>query len=279
MKVSTSPSPTFIQPTEFNALDHEKKFKFILAGLFFFIIVYVCGLAWAIWQFDEAGGLFSVGPLQLTGDLGKTQEAGMSTLVSWVFRGNMGVTALSMLTSTACGVYANRGFVTPPPNPPSAPIRVNIPFSTLNFAIALGIVVAIVLNLVFNLEGIGGLFMSSVLLGFLLCNKKARKYVALCLRQLIDRFTVGGNDSFDPIVSLALVVRALIERFTVGGHNSVAPIVSIAVVEGDQVAPPRQLATRGWGPAQASRWAMPSERYAVTLPEFLNVMDVTETSM
>ena len=27
------------------------------------------------------------------------------------------------------------------------------------------------------------------------------------------------------------------------------------------------------------RWAEPSDRYAVFLPEFLNIMDVTETSM
>ena len=94
------------------------------------------------------------------------------------------------------------------------------------------------------------------------------------MRQLIDRLTIGGNDSFDPIVSLALVVRALIERLTVGGHNSVAPNVSIAVVGGDQVAqvaPPPQLSTR--------RWAVPSDRYSVTLPEFLDVIDVEETSM
>ena len=61
------------------------------------------------------------------------------------------------------------------------------------------------------------------------------------------------------------------------GHNSVGPIVSLALVGGDQVAQvaqealPPQLFTR--------RWVVPSDQYAVTLPEFLNVMDVTETSM
>ena len=227
-----------------------------------------------MWYFDEAGALFNPtrGWLKLTDDAGMTQEAGSSTFPYWFPRVSMGVTALSMLTSIACGVYANGGFViTPTPDPPTALVQVNIPFNTLHLAIALGIVVAIVRNVVFNLEGAGGLFMSAVLLGFLLCNKKARKHIVLRLRQLIDRFTIGGNNSFDPFVSLALVVRALIQWFSVGRHNSVAPIVSIAVVGGDQVAPPLQLFTR--------RWAAPSIRYAVTLPEFLEVMDVTETSM
>ena len=106
-----------------------------------------------------------------------------------------------------------------------------------------------------------------------MCNQRARKHVALRVRQLIDGLTVGGTNSFDPIVSLALAVRALIERFTVGGHNSVGPMASIALVGRDQVAQvPLQLSTL-WARA------VPSARYAVTLPEFLDVIDVTETSM
>ena len=47
----------------------------------------------------------------------------------------MGLSALTMLTSVACGVYVSGGFV--------APAQTNIPFSTLNLAIVLGIVVTI----------------------------------------------------------------------------------------------------------------------------------------
>ena len=222
-----------------------------------------------LWHFDGPGSLFEIGVLNMTGDPTKKQEAGRP-LISWFFHVSMGVTALSILTSIACGVYANRGFATLTPNPPNSLIQVNIPFNTLHFAIALGSVVKISIR-----TRTGGLIVSATLLIFLLCNRNARKHVALRLRQLIDRLTIGGNNSFDPFVSLALVVRALIVRFTVGGHNAVAPgNVSIAVVGGDQVAqvaPPPQLSTR--------RWAVPSDRYAVTLPEFLDVIDVEETSM
>ena len=86
--------------------------------------------------------------------------------------------------------------------------------------------------------------MSAVLTSIFLSNKKAKIHVALRLRQLIDRFTVG---------------------------NSVGPIVSIALIARPQIADSPQHSTR--------RWAEPSVRYAVSLPEFVNIMDVTETSM
>ena len=228
----TSSSSTFIQPTEFNALDHKRTFKIVLAGLFVFISFYVGACFGTLYQFDEAGALFKIGWLKLTG-----WEAGTNTIVSWFVRVSLGVTALSMLTSIACGVYANRGFLTPTPNPPNALVQVNIPFSTLHLAIALGIVIVIVLNVLFNLEGVGGLFMSAVLLGFLFCNREARKHVRLRLRQLIDRFTVGENNSVEPIATIALAVEAQ--------HST-------------------------------ERWAEPSDRHAVTLPQFLDVTDVTD---
>ena len=64
MKDLISPSPTFIQPTEFNALDHEKTFKIIMASLFIFIILYVTALFCILWLFDEAGVLFQTGWLE-----------------------------------------------------------------------------------------------------------------------------------------------------------------------------------------------------------------------
>ena len=303
MKDLTSPSPTFIQPTEFNALNHEKQFKIVIFAIFVFIILYVSAGFGILGHFADAGALFKIGWLK---QAVMTEEAGMATVTatvaSWFIRASLGVTALSMLTSIACGVYANRGFATP--NPSNALIQVNIPFSILNLTIALGIGLRIVVDVLFNLFTNKGalsiappgdfhpnpipthpliafvaiavsdsIFYSAVLLGFLLCNQRARKHVALRVRQLIDGLTVGGTNSFDPIVSLALAVRALIERFTVGGHNSVGPMASIAVVGGAQVAQvPLQLSTR-WARAVSSA------RYAVTLPEFLDVMDVTETSM
>ena len=211
-----------------------------MAGIFVFIIFYVSALFCILWYFDEPGAFFEIGltgVLKYGGDATKKQEAG-KTLISCFTRGSSGITALSILASIACGVYANWGVVTPTPNPPT----VNIPFNTLHLAIALGILVKVVINP----RGAGGLILSTVLSGFLLCDKKARKHVKLRLRQLIDRITVGGNNSVTPIVSIALTVRA-------------------------QVDDSPQISRR--------RWAEPSERYAVTLPQFLEVMDVTETSL
>ena len=216
-----------------------------MAGIFVFIIFYVSALFCILWYFDEPGAFFEIGVtgvLKYGGDATiKWEEAG-KTLISCFTRGSSGITALSILASIACGLYANWGFGTPTPNPPNALVQVNIPFNTLHLAIALGILVKVVINP----RGAGGLILSTVLSGFLLCDKKARKHVKLRLRQLIDRNTVGGNNSVTPIVSIALTVRA-------------------------QVDDSPQISRR--------RWAEPSERYAVTLPQFLEVMDVTETSL
>ena len=211
-----------------------------------FIIVYVSVCFGFVAYFGEKGALFNVGNLKLSSDDAITQEAGTTNLAKLFIRVHMSVTALAMLISIACGVYVNFGFVAPTPNPPADLVQINIPFSTLNFAIALGIVLTIVLNVLFKLEGVGGSFMSAVLASIFLANKKAKKHAALRLRQAIDRFTVGGNNSVGPFVSIALVARA-------------------------QITDSPQLSTR--------RWAQPSVRYAVALPEFLDIMDVTETSM
>ena len=199
MKNLTFPSSTFIQPAEFNALNHEKKFKFILAGIFVFIILNVSALFFCILYFGQPGALFEIDVLHLTGD---AQEAGnRTTLVLWIFRGSVGVTLLSIVTSCAFGFYANWGFVTPTPNHKNALLQVNIPFNTLHQAITLGFVIAIV----FNHRGAGGLFGTALLLCFFFCNREAKQHVALRLRQLIDRFTV------EPIATIALAVRAQVD--------------------------------------------------------------------
>ena len=201
-------------------------------------------------HFAESGALFENVSF-LTGAV--TEKTGISTVATvttvakYIMLVSLGVTSLIMLISIACGVYASWGVTTPPTaHPPTALIKNNIPFSILNLAIGLGIVVSIVLNVSISFQGANGLPLSSVLMAILLQNKKARKHVALRLRQLIDRFTVGRNNSVGPIVPIALVVRARVEDS------------------------PR-LFTR--------RWAVPSAQYAVALPEFLDIMDVTETSM
>ena len=211
-----------------------------------FIVVYVSACFGFVAYFGEKGALFKVvDVLKLNGDAAITEEAGVTNLALLFFHMfHMSVTALALLISIACGVYVNGGFVTPTSDHPSDLVQINIPFSNLNLAIALGIVFTIVLNVLFKFEGMGGSFMSAVLTSIFLSNKKAKKHVALRLRQLIDRFTVG---------------------------NSVGPIVSIALIARPQLADSPQHSTR--------RWAEPSVRYAAFHPEFVNIMDVEETSM
>ena len=72
-------------------------------------------------------------------------------------------------------------------------------------------VVSIVLNVLISYWGLNGLDMSLILMAMLLPNQKARKHVKLRVRQLIDRLTVGGNNSVGPIAPIALVVRAQVE--------------------------------------------------------------------
>ena len=172
-------------------------------------------------------------------------KSGMSPLgVIWS-QGALGVTALTILSSNVCGLYVSWGFGAQTTVHPTDFITNNIPFSNLNLAIGLGMVVNIILSALFKYEGVNGLQLSAVLLAILLPKKKARKHVALRLRQLIDRFTVGRNNSVSPIVSIALGVRAQVED---------SP----------------QLSTR--------RWAVPSARYAVSLPEFQDIMEITDIS-
>ena len=277
-----------------------------MAGLFVFIILYVSA-CFCILHFDEPGALFEIGVLNLAGDaqeMPKTadylfasdpaikQEASRTTLVLWIFRGSMGVTGLSIVTSILCGLYANCCFATPTPNPPNALLHVNIPFNTLHQALTLGIGVAIV----FNDRGVGGLFMSAVLLGFLLCHKKARKHVRLRMRQLIDRFTVGGNNSVEQIATIALAVsREFVEnsvensparwaepsvRYTVTlpeflNDMDVTDVTNVTDVTDVSVTIPQVAQVEN----SPQRWAEPSYRYGVTLPEFINDMEVTDISL
>ena len=56
-----------------------------------------------------------------------------------------------------------------------------------------------------------GLHMSVVVATILATNKGARKHVVTRLRQQIDSFTIGGNNTVHPVVEIALVpLRSLV---------------------------------------------------------------------
>ena len=93
-------------------------------------------------------------------------------------------------------------------------IENKIPFSSLNLAIFLGVIVVIVRDVVFNSVGARGIPISAVLATLLFSNKKARKHIALQLRQKIDSIYIGTNNTVHPVVEVALVeLRDQIEDF------------------------------------------------------------------
>ena len=47
------------------------------------------------------------------------------------------------------------------------------------------------------------LYMSAILIAILVTNAGARKHVATRVRQQIDTFTIGGNNTVHPIVEIA----------------------------------------------------------------------------
>ena len=81
----------------------------------------------------------------------------------------------------------------------------NIPFFTLNFSIVLLQVVQIVSWVFFEVLAPFWFCFSVVVTAIFVKNKGARAHVAARLRQQIDSFTNGGNNTVHPLVEIALV--------------------------------------------------------------------------
>ena len=81
----------------------------------------------------------------------------------------------------------------------------NIPFFTLNMSIVLAIVVQVVAAVFVGFLFPFWLTFSAVATTILVTNKLARKHVASRLRQQIDTFTIGGNNTAHPVVSIAVL--------------------------------------------------------------------------
>ena len=81
----------------------------------------------------------------------------------------------------------------------------NIPFFTLNFSIVLLLVVQIVTRVFFEVQAPFWFSVSALVTTIFVTNKGARAHVATRLRQQIDSFTIGGNNTVHPAVEIALV--------------------------------------------------------------------------
>ena len=120
-----------------------------------------------------------------------------------------GVTGLFMIGSEIVASFSRRSQPIPANtnttfNNNQALIINPLPFSTLNIAIALKIIVNIILN-IFRLSVLNGSQLSLVLLALLVTNKKSRKHLQIRLRQNMESFTVGRSSRVGPVVSIALV--------------------------------------------------------------------------
>ena len=213
---------SLFQPTEFNQLEHEKRFKLVFKGLM--IVITLCvGLFFVLLHFLEPGSLSKWGAMQTSGVVAAGEDNGIKTmfplLIVDVF---WGLTALVMAISDVFArVMMPAPTVIHPLDCSVGFFTNNIPFLTLNFSIVIGIFVNMVMIHLFNAFGAHGVQISAILTVFLVTNKKARKHVKLRLQQKFDSFTVGGANSVHPSGGTNLVHPSRGTRSVHGGTNLV----------------------------------------------------------
>ena len=206
---------TFLQPIEFNQIEHERRFKFVLKGIF--ILITVCVVLLFVWAHVTDPGAFFVRIYFLTEDVFQSKwiqldetEVGKAYLVFLLF-GNA-ATALAMVTAEICACVIRPVSTIIQPVCSVGFIVNNIPFFTLNFSFALIIVLHTVTMVFFGYQAPFWLNLNVFLTSILVTNKGARAHVATRLRQQIDSFTIGGNNTVHPVVEIALVpLRSLSE--------------------------------------------------------------------
>ena len=130
-------------------------------------------------------------------------EYGKANIIFFLF-GNT-VTALAMVIAEICACVMRPASTIIHPMCSVGFVVNNIPFFTLNFSIVLILMVQTVTMVFFEFLAPFWLNISAVITTILVTNKGARAHVALRLRQRIDSFTNGGNNTVHPIAEIALV--------------------------------------------------------------------------
>ena len=211
------------QPAEFNQIEHEKRFKSIFKGLT--IVITVIAISYCILaHFIEPEGFLRQVPL-LDGDA--ATEA-VSLIIPRIM---VIVTAIVMVTSEVCAHIMRLLYPASTSVIPLVPVcsvgfvENNIPFLTLNFSIGVVMLVKMILDMIDYTNGGIGIQFCAILVCLLASNKKARKHVMLRMRQKYDTMSIGhwtldnvtcphcdirGNNTVDPVVSIALVPLALV---------------------------------------------------------------------
>ena len=133
------------------------------------------------------------------------RDDSLARLTAIFFVYSAGLTVLAMLTSEICA-WAMRpaSQIVHPVCSPGFIVN-NIPFFTLNICIVLAIVLQVVAAVFGGFLIPFWLTFSAVATTILVTNKLARKHVASRLRQQIDTFTIGGNNTAHPVVSIAVL--------------------------------------------------------------------------
>ena len=155
---------------------------------------------WA--QIIEPGALFARVDF-LTDGMVASSKVGKAHLVFLIF--SNAVTALAMVTAEICACIKRPASTIINPVCSVGFIVNNIPFFTLNFSLVLICVVQTSTVVFFEIQLPYWLNISAVLTTIFVTNKGARAHVATRLRQQIDSFTIGGNNSVHPVVEIALV--------------------------------------------------------------------------
>ena len=216
------------QPIQFNALDHEKRFKIILTGLLILITVYVFAI-FELANIIEPGAVFKSAcmPLFMHAYLlnGGPCLAGYVIPRSLLF--TLGITAIAMIAAEVCARIMRPANASTTGNPvsvcsPSFIVN-NIPFVSLNssFAMVLGLHVTLQFLKLNKPPWYQLQIPTLLLIAILATNKLARKHVALRLRQHFDVVTIGGHN-----------VATTYNVVTIGRNNTsfTAPSVSTIVV-------------------------------------------------
>ena len=190
----------------FYQLDHEKQFKFNLKGLFVVNTVLVASF-FVLGGFLEPG--FGSERVSYLSEVKVVEGPKGEVPLGLLFhRVTICVTILIMVGSelSARLMRPATTAIHPMPGPTDnfVVVQNNVPFSSLNLSIVLGVIVIIVRDVVFNAFGASGLPISAVLTTLLVSNKKARKHVLLRLRQKLDGIAIGGNNTVHPVVSISL---------------------------------------------------------------------------
>ena len=197
----------FLQPTEFQQMDHEKDFKTAFKGISIFISFYTFSIFVLAHMIKPGVGFnfnlneeFLVTKSLFEGDV-------TSRLVLIVVLSFFTLTVLVLVASEicACTMIHPATTIVQPTSCSTNFITNPIPFVSLHICIIVGFFRHMVLGFLFDIAVPPWLVICSLLLAILATNRKAQKHVALRIRQKLSMMTVGGNNAVHPIISVALV--------------------------------------------------------------------------